>query len=226
MANATRAHRREGETSAEAVARHVRQQIISGKLRQGERLPQDDIARAVGVSRIPVREAIIALEREGWVRGEPHRGAFVNGLNEAAIRDHYELYGRYFGFAARRAIERMSPDDLVALDALAKRLAAATGAAAVQRTNREYLDALIECAHSTRLKVVLRSMVAIVPENFFSTVPSAIAIQKRGIAALHKAIHFRDAQAAEAACVVMEREHAAKVLSMVRKQGLITTGRP
>ncbi|MFM6944772.1 MAG: GntR family transcriptional regulator, partial [Bacteroidota bacterium] len=61
------------------------------------------------MSRIPVREAIIALESEGWLRVEPHRGAFVNALDDRVVLDHYALYGRYFGFAAQRAIERMAP---------------------------------------------------------------------------------------------------------------------
>ena len=88
-------------TRAEAVARHVRRLVFEGRLQPGQRLPQDDIARAVGVSSIPVREAIIALEREGWLRVEPHRGTFVNAFDERAITDRFVLHGRFFGFAAR-----------------------------------------------------------------------------------------------------------------------------
>jgi DNA-binding GntR family transcriptional regulator len=213
-----RTARRTGETSAQVVARHVRRLVINGDLEPGQRLPQDEIAQAVGVSRIPVREAIIALESEGWLRVEPHRGAFVNGLDDAVIVDHYELYGRYFGFAARRAVERMSDDDLRSLDARAATLASASGAVAVERANHAYLAALIEFARSSRLRVVLRSMVAVVPDNFFASVPSSIGIQKRGIAALHRAIRSGDAAAAEVACITMERAQAAKVVSTLRRR--------
>ena len=77
-------------------------------LKPGTRVPQDDIARVLGVSRIPVREALIALEREGWVTIEMHRGAFVNALDEQAARDTYELFGLVYGFAVRRANGRAS----------------------------------------------------------------------------------------------------------------------
>src|SRR3954452_5366241 len=73
------------ETSPDAVARYIRSLIVSGTLRHGERVPRDDIARRLGVSPVPVREAIIALDREGWLRIEPHRGAFVHGVDEAWI---------------------------------------------------------------------------------------------------------------------------------------------
>ncbi len=68
------------------------------------RVPQDAIAQELGVSRIPVREALIVLEREGWVTNEMHRGAFINTLDEPTVHDHYELFGLIYGFAAKRAL--------------------------------------------------------------------------------------------------------------------------
>src|SRR3954465_14483371 len=95
-------------SSGDLVAVHVRSLIFNGELRQGDRVHQDDIARQLGVSRIPVREAIIALDREGWLTITPHRGAFVHGLDEDALRDHYELLGLVYGLAARRTTQRAS----------------------------------------------------------------------------------------------------------------------
>src|SRR3954451_3726879 len=102
-------------SSGDLVAIHVRSLIFNGELRQGDRVPQDDIAEELGVSRIPVREAIIALDREGWVTIEPHRGAFVHGLDAAAVNDHYELIGLMWGLAARRVIERGNPAEVEVL---------------------------------------------------------------------------------------------------------------
>src|ERR1700684_3706729 len=104
--------------SGEHIASHVRSLIFEGVLRPGMRVPQDTIARNLGVSRIPVREALIVLEREGWVTNEMHRGAFINALDEQSVHDHYELYGLIFGFAAQRAASRRSaelPDHLAEL---------------------------------------------------------------------------------------------------------------
>ena len=51
------------QNASEAVAAHVRRLVFDGKLRQGDKVPQQEIADALGVSRIPVREALVALER-------------------------------------------------------------------------------------------------------------------------------------------------------------------
>src|SRR3954452_14656329 len=112
-------------SSGDLVAIHVRSLIFNGMLRQGDRVHQDDIARRLGVSRIPVREAIIALDREGWLTITPHRGAFVHGLDEDALRDHYELLGLVYGLAARRPTERASDDGLQELRDAQQQLAAA-----------------------------------------------------------------------------------------------------
>src|SRR5690242_10084762 len=105
-------------TSAEQAARYIRRLIFDGYLRPHDRVAQDATANVLGISRIPVREALIALEREGWVTIEPHRGAFVNELDEAAVRDHFELYGLTFGLAARRSIERDADGLLTAIEPL------------------------------------------------------------------------------------------------------------
>src|SRR5258708_26744630 len=90
-------------------------------------MPQDAIARTLGVSRIPVREAMIALEREGWVTSIAHRGVFVNAIDESAVHDHYELYGLLYGFAARRATERQGAPLAPKLQPIPKRVSAAAG---------------------------------------------------------------------------------------------------
>ena len=210
---------RDGETSADAVARHVRKLVFEGRLVAGQRLPQDDIALAVGVSRIPVREAIISLEREGWLRVENHRGAFVLPLDERAITDRFALYGRVYGFAARRAIDRLGPEDLEALGALADDVARARSAAAMDRATTGYLAGLVGVAASGRLRAVLRSTSQIVPGNFFATVPDSIPVAQRGIAALHAAVVAGDADAAERASVETQAEHARSVVALVKGRG-------
>ena len=89
-------------SSGDLVAAHLRRMVFEGEYKPGDRVRQDEIAAELGVSRIPVREAIIALDREGWVTVEPHRGAFVRGIDADYVRDHYELYGLVFGLMASR----------------------------------------------------------------------------------------------------------------------------
>src|SRR5580698_595335 len=94
-------------SSGEQAAWRIRELIFDGQLPRHSRIPQDEIADSLGISRIPLREALIALEREGWVTLELHRGAFVNAFDETTLLDHYEMLGIVYGFAARRAIARI-----------------------------------------------------------------------------------------------------------------------
>ena len=71
-------------SSGNDAALYIRRLIFEGELRPGERVPQDEIAHELGISRIPIREALIALESGGWVTIELHRGAFVTALDEQA----------------------------------------------------------------------------------------------------------------------------------------------
>src|SRR5262249_55944886 len=75
------------------AAQYIRSLIFDGDLQPGDRVPQDEVAKVLGVSRIPVREALITLEGEGWVSIELNRGAFVNGYDANSVVDHYDLYG-------------------------------------------------------------------------------------------------------------------------------------
>jgi DNA-binding GntR family transcriptional regulator len=211
----TRNTPRDTETSAQAVARYVRRLVFEGALTAGQRLPQDDIADAVGVSRIPVREAIIALEREGWVHVVPHRGAFINALDDQAVLDRFALYGRFYGFAVTRALQKMTPADLESLRKFADQLAKVSTAATFERANTLYMSTLVRLADSSRLRAVLRSTVQIVPGNFFATVPSSIQIQKEGIAAIQSALQAGDEVAAAGAFAAVERRHAREVIKMM-----------
>ena len=150
------------------------------------------IARQLGVSRIPVREAIIALDREGWLTITPHRGAFVHGLDEDSLRDHYVLLGLVYGLAARRATERASADGLAQFADAQRRLAAAKSPEELHDTNDEFLRALLALAHSPRLGSVMRNMSTVVPGNFFELVPGSGKVQQAGSKRIVTAIVARD----------------------------------
>ncbi|WP_026190544.1 GntR family transcriptional regulator [Methylobacterium sp. WSM2598] len=78
-------------TVSAAVADALRQRILGGALRPGTQLRQDALAEEFGISRIPVREALLQLEASGLVRIVPHRGAVVSGLSVEEIEDVFQL---------------------------------------------------------------------------------------------------------------------------------------
>lgn len=180
--------------SGEQAAAYIRQLIFEGDLRPGERLPQDLIAKALGISRIPVREAIVALEREGWLTTKFHHGAFVSAFDEDTIRDHYELFGLVYGLASRRAIHRNDADLAARLGKIARETAKTDDPAEVERLAVSFHGLIVESAHSPRIRLVLRAMSALVPGPFFELVPDAIAPEKQSMASIARAMKKGDEQ--------------------------------
>ncbi|MDX6740956.1 GntR family transcriptional regulator [Actinocorallia sp. A-T 12471] len=210
-------------SSGEQAALYIRRLIFDGRLRQGDRVPQDEIARTLGVSRIPVREALLSLEREGWVTIRPHRGAFIGALDEAAVRDHYALYGLVYGFAARRATERSDPALVERLAAVCEKLAAEDDPAEVARLNRDFDRLILGTASSPRLRAVLRAMVGIVPGNFFALVPGAIDVEREGSRAVVAAVRAGDGEAAADAYAHMLKAQGDLVAALFTTRGLFPT---
>ena len=208
-------------SSGEQAAMYIRRLIFDGVLREGDRVPQDAIAEQLGLSRVPVREALLSLEREGWVTIKPHRGAFIGALDESVVRDHYELYGHVYSFAARRAAQRRSPELLAKLTDLQSQIAALDDAQAAWRLNRDFHNTIVEMARSPRLQSVLRAMAGIVPGNFFALVPGSIDVEKRGTAAILQAIQDGDADKVAEEYVAMMSQQGDLVVELFRSRGIL-----
>jgi DNA-binding GntR family transcriptional regulator len=89
----------------------IRERILRGHYPEGEPLRQDAIGAELGVSRIPVREALRQLEAEGLVTFNPHRGAVVSSLSLKQIRELFELRAEIEGDLIRRAVPNMTAED-------------------------------------------------------------------------------------------------------------------
>lgn len=92
--------------------------ILRGTFRPGEHLPAAKIAADLGISRTPVREAMLLLETEGLVTSSMHRGFRVRLLDRETIEKLYELRAMLEGFAARKAAENIgaaSPEAIALL---------------------------------------------------------------------------------------------------------------
>ncbi len=208
------------QSSGEHAAVYIRRLIFDGRLRPGERIPQEQIAQALGVSRIPVREALIALEREGWVTIEMHRGAFVNALDEQAARDTYGLFGVVYGFAVRRAIGRERTDLASQLDGIVEHLRRTESPAEIQRLTIAFHAAIVDAAASPRIKVVLRAMSGLLPGNFFELVPGAIDIERKGLATIASAVVGRNADKASDGYERMMHKQGELVVQLFAERGL------
>ena len=207
-------------SSSEHIALYIRRLIFEGTLRPGMRVPQDAIANDLGVSRIPVREALIILEREGWVTIEMHRGAFINALDERAVVDHYELFGLIYGFAAQRALARSKEDLVGNLKLILEEFRKASDPEDMQRLSIAFHGEIVDSAASPRINVALRAMSALVPGNFFAAVPAAVDIERKGLAAIVRAMKRGDGSRAAEEYGKMMRRVGERVAQLFKERGL------
>jgi DNA-binding GntR family transcriptional regulator len=208
------------QSSGEHAAVYIRRLIFDGRLRPGERIPQEQIAQALGVSRIPVREALIALEREGWVTIEMHRGAFVNALDERAARDTYELFGLVYGFAVRRAIGRTNSTLAERVEGIARQLAQTDDHDEISRLTISFHATVVDAAASPKVKAVLRAMSGLIPGNFFALVPGAVDVERKGLTAIAGAVAQGDAEMASDGYERMMRRQGELVIKLFADRGL------
>jgi len=99
-------------TLCDAVAKKLRQEILSGTLKEGQKLDQTSIANRFGISRMPIRDAFRILEGEGLIRLRPGRGAFVAKIDLEEFVQIYQVREVLEALAMRLAIPHLSDQDL------------------------------------------------------------------------------------------------------------------
>jgi DNA-binding GntR family transcriptional regulator len=145
-----------------AATELIREAIIDGRLQPGQRLKEEELARELGVSRTPVREALLVLQTEGLILGTPNRGAMVRSHDAGDLDDLYQLRALLEGYATRRAATRISEEDIEALRESCKRFSALEEQEDLREVVRENLffhETILEAAGSLRLKGMVRKVV-------------------------------------------------------------------
>jgi DNA-binding GntR family transcriptional regulator len=174
-------------SSREQIVTYICQRIFTGEYPPLSRIPQDEVAAAVGLTKIPIREALVSLEARGFVVIEAHKGAFVRPLSSDEIRCHFELRGYAGGMEARRAAQAGSKALVRDLQPLYRGL-----------SRTEDPDEFLDCVDQfyTRMQSVGGSPVLtaardrfheIVPGNFFAIVPDSLKVGQRVFRDIYKA---------------------------------------
>ena len=94
------------------VANLLRKRILDGDIPSGERLIETEIAEQLGVSRMPVREALRMLESEGLIKSVPRKGLIVSEYTEEDIREYYTIREALEVCAVKIVIDRITPDEI------------------------------------------------------------------------------------------------------------------
>ncbi len=185
---------------SDVVADHIRRLVFFGELADGQRVPQREIAEALGVSSVPVREALAGLQQEGVVTIVPNRGAFVIGLDADVVREQFYVFGRIYGLATRMVAQKRNPDVLAALQRQAARVASEQDLDALLGASIRFQLTIVDHGGSKRLRALFTPLSRIVPGNFYVTIPGSAAATRRGVKAMMSEIESRRAVAAERAC--------------------------
>jgi DNA-binding GntR family transcriptional regulator len=104
------------------VTDYLRGEILGGRLGPGERVQHDDLARQLGVSRMPVREALRVLQSEGLIELRPHRGAIVVDLRPEEVGEIFEIRAMLEARAAELAAPRLTDETLAQLRGILEEL--------------------------------------------------------------------------------------------------------
>jgi len=142
---------------AAAIHDALKGAILGGQFRPSERINQEEIARELGVSRTPVREALHSLAREGLVELQPRRGAFVCAFGVREISEIYEVRGLLEPDAAAAACLRAIPAQVALVRRLADEIERATSSD-MERAftlNREFHQRLCEPCDNRLLMTLL-----------------------------------------------------------------------
>jgi DNA-binding GntR family transcriptional regulator len=100
-------------TASAYATDRLREAILNGELQPGDRLQQHLLAARLGLSHVPLREALQRLEFEGFIAISPRRGAFVVPLTAADAAEVFELRANLEGAALRASVPRLSPEQVL-----------------------------------------------------------------------------------------------------------------
>ncbi|MEQ3553446.1 GntR family transcriptional regulator [Pseudonocardia nematodicida] len=218
----TGAPRVQRRAMAVEVAEHIRSMIFDGRLSAEQRVPQDAIAAELGVSRLPVREALITLESDGLVASEPHRGTFVVPIRSEDIDDHYRLYGMAQGLAAGGAARRITEPVLTRLDELHRAMSESTDPDLAHDLNWEFHSLVNHTGASRRTLSVLRQLSHALPREVYSIPHPARPAAVRQHAEIVEALRARDGAAADRLNQEHVRAEGDEVVALLKRNGILS----
>lgn len=186
----------------EEAGSYLRDLIVSGQLRGGDFIRPEVVAQELGISATPVREGLLSLRTQGFVRLEPRRGFVVVPLTGDDIRDLFAAQALLAGELAARAVKRSDAAAVGHLEGLQAQLEAAADRGAqeeLERLNVEFHRSVNHLAGARKIAWLLGVSVSYVPVRFFSSIEGWPAASVHDHRALLDAFRRRAPRAARAA---------------------------
>lgn len=150
------------QTLREKILETIRDAILQGTLKPGERVSEPELADRFGISRTPIREAFRQLESEGYLTVTPRKGAVVTSLSERDIEEFYAIKIILEGFAAKMAAEKLTTKDIERLETINDRLQLIAEEGNVKnffRVHNEFHEVFIKAAGNEKLYEMINQLV-------------------------------------------------------------------
>lgn len=207
----------------EEVATYVRGLIVSGAVRPGDFLRMEPIASVVGVSNTPVREGLLALRSEGFVRLVPRRGFVVAPFTQQDVHDLFWVQAQLAGELAGRAARNITPEQIAKLESIIEQHVKALADSDEERIadlGHFFHREINLAADSRRLALLLGSVVKQLPNRFCATIEGRVAATQVEHPSLLDALRKHDARKARP---LMERhiaQGAVHLIDFLEQRGL------
>lgn len=202
------------------IAGFIRDQILSGDLRPGERVRIEPLAEQLDVSTMPVREALRQLAFEGLIDFHPHRGAVVAPLSREELSDLWEVHAFTAGLAAERAAARLTDEELDELRGLhAEFLTDRPDGPRLVALNHEFHRRINRVGGSRKVLWLLDLANRYVPRSYYAFIPDWPDISAREHTAILDALKRRDGAAARARTEAHVRRGGELLLNYLTDRG-------
>ena len=209
-----------GVKEKDLVVSHVVNLVLTGKLRSGDRVDRNEIAHELGLSRVPIQEAVVQLEHDGILSTQYHRGAYVERFDEDVVLEHHELYGLLTGTAAARAAVDALAKVVGQLDKLIDVMRNSKESRAFQETAWQFRRVVNDEYAGPRLQAAIRASQTFIPRGFWIAYHNNRDEMLPSYEAELGAIHRRDADDARAACVQRSETMARIMLAELVRRGV------
>jgi DNA-binding GntR family transcriptional regulator len=184
-----------------AATELIREAIVDGRLAPGQRLKEEELARELGISRTPVREALLMLQAEGLVEAVPNRGAVVCSHDAEDLEDMYQLRALLEGHAARRAATNITDETVAGLWASCDRFEALADGDVKElvKENLVFHNAILEASGSKRVAQLVAKLIELplVYRSYIWYSPDQRRISLHYHRQIARALEARDGERAE-----------------------------
>jgi len=149
-------------TLRERIVEFIKDAVVSGRLKPGERVPEQEIAANFGISRTPIREAFRQLETEGFISLIPRKGAVVSPITDKDVVEFYAIKSLLEGYAARTACDALTPRDIKRLEGLNTAMERCADRGDVKgffRFDNQFHDTFLKACGNDKLCALVHSLV-------------------------------------------------------------------